>query len=119
MDELNAKLKYVFSDVVVRKDVVLYQKVARLPRFISEYLISSLGKEKPDREDLAKVANLISSCYSELRDRDKVLHDLMNLMKIGEYKVINEIKVFHRHFLEPIKLSSEILGLNAQSLMNS
>jgi predicted ATP-dependent Lon-type protease len=44
MDELNAKLRYVFGDVVVRKDVVLYQEVARLPRFISEYLISSLGR---------------------------------------------------------------------------
>jgi predicted ATP-dependent Lon-type protease len=44
MDELNVKLRYVFGDVVVRKDVVLYQEVARLPRFISEYLISSLGR---------------------------------------------------------------------------
>lgn len=48
MDELNAELKYVFGDVVVKKNVVLYQEVARLPRFISEYLISSLGKEKAE-----------------------------------------------------------------------
>jgi ATP-dependent Lon protease len=91
MDELNAKLRYVFGDVVVRKDVVLYQEVARLPRFISEYLISSLGKEKPDREDLEKISRVISECYPEPRDRDKVLHDLM---KTGEYKVIDEVKVF-------------------------
>jgi len=91
MDDLNATLKCVFGDVIVRKDVVLYQEVARLPRFISEYLISSLGKEKPDRSDLERVANLVYRCFPEPRDRDKVLHDLM---KLGEYKVIDEIKVF-------------------------
>ncbi|MGC8832358.1 MAG: BREX system Lon protease-like protein BrxL [Thermoproteota archaeon] len=91
MDELNAKLKYVFGDVVVRKDLVLYQEVARLPRFISEYLVSSLGKERPERGDLARVADLVSRCYPEPRDRDKVLHDLM---KVGEYNVIDEVKVF-------------------------
>ena len=91
MDELDAKLRYVFGDVVVRKDVVLYQEVARLPRFISEYLISSLGKERPSREDLEKIGELVSRCYPEPRDRDKVLHDLM---KVGEYRVIDEVKVF-------------------------
>ena len=75
MDELNAKLKYVFGDVVVKKDAVLYQEVVRLPRFISEYLISSLKKEEPEREDLEKVANMVTRCYPEPRDRDKVLHD--------------------------------------------
>jgi ATP-dependent Lon protease len=112
MDELNAKLRYVFGDVVVRKDVVLYQEVARLPRFISEYLISSLGKEKPDREDLEKISRVISECYPEPRDRDKVLHDLM---KTGEYKVIDEVKVFtdissgtHRAFLWNLGLECSI-----------
>jgi predicted ATP-dependent Lon-type protease len=69
MDELNAKLRYVFGDVIVRKDLVLYQEVARLPRFISEYLVSSLGKEKPDREDLGKIAGLVYRCFPEPRDR--------------------------------------------------
>jgi ATP-dependent Lon protease len=112
MDELNAKLKYVFGDVVVRKDVVLYQEVARLPRFISEYLVSSLGKERPSREDLEKIADLVFRCFPEPRDRDKVLHDLM---KIGEYKVIDEIKVFtdvssgsHRAFLWNLGLECAI-----------
>lgn len=112
MDELNAKLKYVFSDVVVKKDVVLYQEVARLPRFISEYLISSLGKEKPDREDLERISKFISECYPEPRDRDKVLHDLM---KSGEYRVIDEVKVFtdissgtHRAFLWNLGLECSI-----------
>jgi ATP-dependent Lon protease len=112
MDELNAKLKYIFGDVVVKKDVVLYQEVARLPRFISEYLISSLGKEKPSREDLEKIADLVSRCFPEPRDRDKVLHDLM---KLGEYKVIDEVKVFtdvssgtHRAFLWNLGLECAI-----------
>jgi ATP-dependent Lon protease len=112
MDELNAKLRYVFGDVVVRKDVVLYQEVARLPRFISEYLISSLGKERPTREDLEKIADLVFRCFPEPRDRDKVLHDLM---KLGEYKVIDEVKVFtdvssgtHRAFLWNLGLECAI-----------
>jgi ATP-dependent Lon protease len=112
MDELNAKLKYIFGDVVVKKDVVLYQEVARLPRFISEYLISSLGKEKPSKEDLEKIADLVSRCFPEPRDRDKVLHDLM---KLGEYKVIDEVKVFtdvssgtHRAFLWNLGLECAI-----------
>lgn len=112
MDELNAKLRYVFGDVVVRKDAVLYQEVARLPRFISEYLISSLGKEKPSREDLEKIGRIVSECYPEPRDRDKVLHDLM---RVGEYKVIDEVKVFtdissgtHRAFLWNLGLECSI-----------
>jgi ATP-dependent Lon protease len=103
MDDLNSKLRYIFGDVTVRKDVVLYQEVSRLPRFISEYLISSLGREKPERKDLERIADLVHRCFPEPRDRDKVLHDLM---KIGEYKVIDEVKVFtdissgtHRAFL--------------------
>jgi len=90
MDELNAKLRYVFGDVVVRKDVVLYQEVARLPRSISEYLISSLGKENPERSDLEKIGRMVSEYYPEPKDRDKVLHDLM---KTGEYKVIDAVQV--------------------------
>jgi ATP-dependent Lon protease len=112
MDELNDKLKYVFGDVVVRKDIVLYQEVARLPRFISEYLISSLGKEKPSREDLEMIGRTISECYPEPKDRDKVLHDLM---KAGEYNVIDEVKVYtdissgtHRAFLWNLGLECAI-----------
>ena len=113
MDELDAKLRYVFGDVVVRKDVVLYQEVARLPRFISEYLIASLGKEVPSREDLERISELVSKCYPEPRDRDKILHDLM---KLGEYKVIDEVKVFtdissgtHRAFLWNLGLECAIV----------
>jgi ATP-dependent Lon protease len=112
MDELNDKLKYVFGDVVVRKDIVLYQEVARLPRFISEYLISSLGKERPSREDLEMIGRTVSECYPEPKDRDKVLHDLM---KAGEYKVIDEVKVYtdissgtHRAFLWNLGLECAI-----------
>ena len=50
-----------------------------------------MGKEKPAREDLEKIGRIISECYPEPRDRDKVLHDLM---KSGEHKVIDEVKVF-------------------------
>jgi predicted ATP-dependent Lon-type protease len=112
MDELNDKLKYVFGDVVVRKDIVLYQEVARLPRFISEYLISSLGKEKPSREDLEMIGRTVSECYPEPKDRDKILHDLM---KAGEYNVIDEVKVYtdissetHRTFLWNLVLECAI-----------
>jgi len=112
MDELNAKLRYVFGDVVVRKNVVLYQEVARLPRFISEYLISSLSKEKPNKEDLEKISKIVLQSYPEPRDRDKVLHDLM---KNGEYKVIDEVKVFtdvslgtHRAYLWNLGLECAI-----------
>ena len=112
MDELNAKLRYVFGDVVVRKDIVLYQEVARLPRFISEYLISSLGKERPEREDLDIISKAVSEWYPEPKDRDKVLHDLM---KRGEHKVIDEVKVFtdistgtHKAFLWNLGLECSI-----------
>jgi ATP-dependent Lon protease len=122
MDELNAKLKYVFGDVVVRKDVVLYQEVARLPRFISEYLISSLGRERPSRDDLEKIADLVSRCFPEPRDRDKVLHDLM---KLGEYKVIDEVKVFtdvssgtHKAFLWNLGLECAITDELLESYEN-
>jgi ATP-dependent Lon protease len=92
IDEIDAKLRYVFGDVIVRKDIVLYQEVSRLPRFISEYLISSLGKEKPSKEDLEKMANLVYRCFPEPRDRDKVLHDLM---KQGEYKRSRYLQMSH------------------------
>ena|GEM_PF-2600570 len=40
---------------------------------------------------MEKISRVISECYLEPRDRDKVLHDPM---KTGKYKVIDEVKVF-------------------------
>ena len=91
MSMIDSKIKEAFENYVVRKELIKSQEIGRLPRFISEYLIakfSSGGEE--GTVDMAKLSQFVNLHFPELRDRDKVLHDIMTT---GSYTLIDEFKV--------------------------
>jgi len=59
MDNVSAKLKYVYDQAVVRKDLILHGHIGRLPRFIAEYLIA---KACGDHGRFQKLAELKYTC---------------------------------------------------------
>src|SRR5580704_17254514 len=91
-----SKLKQAFGPYLVRKELVFAHEMARLPRFISEYLIAKfyLGGE-PTQEKIRKLQNFVAIHFPELRDKDKSLHDLTtqgNYTLMVEFKVETDIK---------------------------
>jgi len=85
------RTKQTFGIYAVRKELVYTHEISRLPRFISEYLIAKFGSDgELSAEDLKKLSDFVNIHFPELRDRDKVLHDLMTL---GTYTLMDEFKV--------------------------
>ena len=88
---LDSKILGAFSPYVVRKEIVHMQEISRLPRFISEYLVAKFcSQNEPSAEDLKRLADFVNIHFPELRDKDKILHDLMSL---GSYTLMDEFKV--------------------------
>jgi ATP-dependent Lon protease len=85
------KVKRVFDSYVVRKELVHAHEMARLPRFISEYLIAKFYLEgEPTQEEIRKLQDFVMIHFPELRDKDKILHDIMTQ---GSYTLMDEFKV--------------------------
>jgi len=93
-DELNAKLKYHFDNCVVNKKLSERQEIIRIPRFISENLLTNISAYENDRElfseKLKKMIEFITNHYPEPRDKDKILNKLLEKQ---EYEIIDEFRV--------------------------
>lgn len=88
---MDAKVRSAFAPYVVRKDLVHSQEISRLPRFISEYLIAKFcPSDDPTPDDLKKLTDFVNAHFPELRDKDKILHDIMTQ---GSYTFMDEFKV--------------------------
>lgn len=91
MTELEEKIQRTFGEVAVKKGLALRLEVARLPRFISEYLISRYCAAYPDVEvAFSKLAEVVAEKFPEPKDRDKVLY---RLKLLGRVQLIDEFKV--------------------------
>jgi ATP-dependent Lon protease len=89
--DLDSKAKNAFGSYLVRKELVHSHVISRLPRFISEYLISKFyAGAEPSPEDVKKLRDFVAIHFPELRDRDKILHDIMTK---GSYTLMDEFKV--------------------------
>ncbi len=84
--EFWAKARRVFGELLVDKRLAENQVIARLPRFVSEYLVSKLCK----KNNCSKLVEFVRKYYPDPRDKDKYLHELM--VK-GKLKIIDEVKV--------------------------
>jgi len=124
---LDAKLRGAFGLYVVRKDLVHSQEISRLPRFISEYLIAKFCStdNDPSSDDLKKLSDFVNVHFPELRDKDKILHDIMTLGSytfMDEFKVETDIKGGRHRLIIPClnvrdaKILSTILDENADLL---
>ncbi len=86
---LDSKVKSAFGPYVVRKELV--HEISRLPRFISEYLIAKFYPTgESTQEDVRKLETFVAIHFPELRDKDKILHDIMTQ---GSYTLMDEFKV--------------------------
>ncbi|MEM2760336.1 MAG: BREX system Lon protease-like protein BrxL [Nitrososphaerales archaeon] len=89
MSEIDSKVLAVFGTYAVNKRQVQNHELGRLPRFIAEYLVAKFtGNESGP--DLSKLADFVIIHFPELKDRDKILHDLMTT---GTYALMDEFKV--------------------------
>jgi len=90
MDLTSAKLKNVFGDAVVRKDIIRYGHIGRLPRFIAEYLIASICGDRFDEKCFKKVSEIVEKYYREPQEKEIVKYELV---KKGRVEIIAEIRV--------------------------
>jgi ATP-dependent Lon protease len=90
MDEVSSRLKYIFGAAAVRKDLSLYGHIGRMPRFIAEYLISLICRDKITPESLKQVSEIVERYYREPQEKDRVKFDLV---KNGRQELIAELKV--------------------------
>jgi ATP-dependent Lon protease len=80
-----------FGEVAVNKGLALRHEVARLPRFISEYLISKYCAEYPDHETaFSKLIEVVAENFPESKDKDLVFY---KLKRFGMVHLVDEFKV--------------------------
>ena len=90
IDAVSSKLKNIFEDAVVKKDLILYGHIGRLPRFIAEYLIANICGDRMNEDCLKKVSEVVEKYYREPQEKDVVKHELV---KNGKIRIIGEVKV--------------------------
>ena len=93
MSDVSTKTKSVFGDLAVDKRIASKHELARLPRYVVEYLVAEFtescgGKFTDSCAD--KLNKFVARYYYESREKDAVLH---NLMSRGSLQLIDEIKV--------------------------
>jgi ATP-dependent Lon protease len=80
-----------FGEAVVNKGLALRHEVARLPRFISEYLISKYCATYPDHEKaFSKLAEVVSENFPEPKDKDRIFY---KLKRLGLVQLMDEFKI--------------------------
>ncbi len=105
------RLSSVFKGLVVDKSLVHNQYVSRLPRFVSEYLVSKLCR----RNDCRRLVEFVRKYYPDPSSRDKYLHELM--VK-GSIKIIDELKVTVDVRRGLLKASIPSLGLTSAGILD-
>jgi ATP-dependent Lon protease len=93
-DELNAKLRYCFPGYVVNKGLSSREDIRRVPKFVSEHLLTQISEESDPlvfSEKLMKVIELVNTLYPEPKDKDRILDRIV--IKKLPCKIIDEIKV--------------------------
>jgi len=91
-EALSQKVRRIFAGLTVNKSYSHRHETSKLPRFISEYLISKYSDEngKLTEAGLEKIINFISEYYPEHKDKEYLKHQAMQL---GSVKVLDEFNV--------------------------
>ncbi len=91
MREFDDKVWKVFGELSVDKKLALRREVSRLPRFISEYLVSKYYSKYPNVDEaFRKLAEIVAEYFPEPKDKELVLH---RMLRQGSIKLIDEFKV--------------------------
>ena len=89
MTDLFNKIQIAFGEFAVDKRLAYKVEVSRLPRFVSEYLISEFIVQGEDWEQ--KLNHFVAENFHEPKEKDRVLHILTTL---GTVRIIDELKVW-------------------------
>jgi len=87
---VDEKARRIFGDLVVNKRLANSHVVSRLPRFISEYLLSKFCRDEECKEGLEKLARKIAELYPDPREKDSFL---AKLKQQGQATIVDEFKV--------------------------
>ncbi len=90
VSDLSKKLLKAFPGLIVNKRLSSYQEVSRLPRFISEYLVSKFCGLDYNEAGFKKLLEFVRQYYPDPSEKNRHLH---NLMTTGKLTIIDEIKV--------------------------
>jgi len=88
--KLGKKLKTLFPDSTVDKALVRSKQIARLPRYISEYILMKMVGDNPTPDKFAKMENFISKYHPEKKDKELVKS---RVMELGATDILDRIKV--------------------------
>jgi ATP-dependent Lon protease len=88
MTELSNKVKRYFGDYAVDKKLAYELELAKLPRYVAEYLISEFKHEGSGWEE--KLRNYIKQHYYEPEEKELVKH---RLITDGTVSIIDELRV--------------------------
>ena len=88
MTELSNKVKRYFGDYAVDKKLAYELELAKLPRYVAEYLISEFKLEGSGWEE--KLRNYIKQHYYEPEEKELVKH---RLITDGTVSIIDELRV--------------------------
>jgi len=126
MDDVSSRLKYIFGQAAVKKDLILHGHIGRLPRFIAEYLIAKACGDQITTECLKKVSELVEKYYREPQEKDKVKFDIVKnaiVELIAEIKVekdvetgLNFVNILNIPIDDPIIISDYIVEQNPRLL---
>ena len=87
---LSDKLRNLFPNSTVNKSLVHSKQIARLPRYISEYILMKMVGENPTPENFEKMESFISKYHPEKKDKNLVKS---RVMELGSTQVLDRIKV--------------------------
>lgn len=80
------KLKSIFPDLIVKKSLSASQEVAKIPRFISEYLIQKATEKATNEKEITKKVNEFISRYRpEIKDREFIKS---KILEEGSIKIL-------------------------------
>lgn len=115
---MDTKVLEAFGPYAVNKRLVNSQEISRLPRFISEYLVAKFARneEGDGGAGTKKLTDFINVHFPELRDKDKILHDIMNT---GTYTLMDEFKVETDIRAGKHRLSVPCIGVHDAQILGS
>ncbi|MHA1248538.1 MAG: BREX system Lon protease-like protein BrxL [Candidatus Helarchaeota archaeon] len=87
MNNLKQKFQEIFGDKIVNKRLAQLQEFSKLPRYVTEYLLMRYSDgDTITPENLMKINNFVRKHFPELREKQKILNDIM---ETGEYKLLD------------------------------
>jgi len=84
------KARQVYGDRVVDKRLAMQETFARLPRYVTEYLLAKYVRVGHESDDIAEIKQKLSGRIPESDQKELIKH---SLQRDREYKLIDQLRV--------------------------